>query len=47
MASIEKDIRSDPFDPAAYTQAGKVEKQNIDITVSELFDRYVEYRSFS
>ncbi len=44
MASIEKDILSGHFDPTPYTQKGKVTKQNIDITASQLFDRYGAYR---
>jgi integrase len=44
MASIERDILSGHFDPTPYTQKGKVTKQNIDITASELFDRYAAYR---
>jgi integrase len=44
MGSIEEDIAKERFNPAAYTQAGKVKKQNIDITASKLFDRYAEYR---
>ena len=35
-ASIEKDILSGHFDPTPYTQQGKVKKQNIDLTASEL-----------
>lgn len=44
MASIERDILSGHFDRTPYTQKGKVTKQNIDITASELFDRYAAYR---
>ena len=44
MASIEKDILSGHFDPTPYTERGKVKKQNIDITASELFDRYAAHR---
>jgi len=44
LASIERDILSGHFDPTPYTQKGKVTKQNIDITASQLFDRYAAYR---
>jgi integrase len=44
LTSIERDILSGHFDPTPYTQKGKVTKQNIDITASELFDRYAAYR---
>ena len=44
MGSIADDIAKERFKPAAYTQAGKVKKQNIDITASELFAKYAEQR---
>jgi integrase len=44
MASIEKDILSGHFDPAPYTNQGKVKKQNIDLTASELFAKYAKHR---
>jgi integrase len=44
MTSIEKDILSGHFDPAPYTNQGKVKKQNIDITASELFAKYAAHR---
>ena len=44
MASIEKDILSGHFDPKPYIQQGKVKKQNIDLTASELFDQYAAHR---
>ena len=44
MLSIEGDIDKERFDPSIYTQEGKVKKQNIDITASELFDRYAVHR---
>jgi integrase len=42
--SIEKDILSGHFNPTPYTQKGKITKQNIDITASELFDKYAANR---
>ncbi|WP_310484106.1 hypothetical protein [Chamaesiphon sp. VAR_48_metabat_403] len=44
MAAIENDIVSKRFDPTIYTQEGKVKKQNIDITASELFAKYAAHR---
>ena len=44
MGAIADDIAKERFNPAAYTQAGKVKKQNIDITASELFAKYAEQR---
>ena len=44
MAAIENDIAKERFDPSIYTQEGKVKKQNIDITASELFAKYAAHR---
>lgn len=44
MAAIENDIAKERFDPTIYTQAGKVKKQCIDITASELFANYAKHR---
>ena len=44
MASIERDIVSGHFDPKPYTQQDKVKKQNVDLTASELFDKYAAHR---
>jgi integrase len=43
-ASIERDILSGHFDPTPYTKQGRLKKQNIDISASELFVKYAEQR---
>lgn len=44
MALIERDILSGHFYPTPYIQQGKVTKQNIDLTASELFTKYAAHR---
>jgi integrase len=44
MKAIRNDIDKERFNPSIYTQKGKVKKQNIKITASELFAKYAAQR---